>query len=132
MIKMTKSWKKENTQRMTVTYTYDKYKESEEYEDTFRIIEGTLAYVNMPMANSFLNIRDDNTGKIVSIAFGLILKIEWDTMPKWTQLSESQVVDSATMRLKNLDNELEIQRNNMAQQEALSEMLDKSGVSESN
>ena len=131
MIKMTKSWKKENTQRMIVTYTYDKYKESEEYEDTFRIIEGTLAYVNMPMANSFLNIKDDNTGKVVSIAFGLILKIEWDTMPKWTQLSESQVVDSATMRLKNLDNELEIQRNNMAQQEALSEMLDKSGVSES-
>ena len=128
---MTKSWKKENTQRMIVTYTYDKYKESEEYEDTFRIIEGTLAYVNMPMANSFLNIKDDNTGKVVSIAFGLILKIEWDTMPKWTQLSESQVVDSATMRLKNLDNELEIQRNNMAQQEALSEMLDKSGVSES-
>ena len=128
---MTKSWKKENTQRMIVTYTYDKYKESEEYEDTFRIIEGTLAYVNMPMANSFLNIKDDNTGKVVSIAFGLILKIEWDTMPKWTQLSETQVVDSATMRLKNLDNELEIQRNNMAQQEALSEMLDKSGVSES-
>jgi hypothetical protein len=132
MIKMTKSWKKENTQRMRVTYTYDKYKEAEEYKDTFRVIEGTLAYVNMPMANSFLNIVDENTGKVVSIAFGLILKIEWDTMPKWTQLSESQVVDSATMRLKNLDNELEIQRNNMAQQEALSEMLDKSGVSESN
>jgi len=129
---MTKSWKKENTQRMRVTYTYDKYKEAEEYKDTFRVIEGTLAYVNMPMANSFLNIVDENTGKVVSIAFGLILKIEWDTMPKWTQLSESQVVDSATMRLKNLDNELEIQRNNMAQQEALSEMLDKGGVSESN
>lgn len=128
---MTKSWKKENTQRMRVTYTYDKYKEAEEYRDTFRVIEGTLAYVNMPMANSFLNIVNENTGKVESIAFGLILKIEWDTMPKWTQLSESQVVDSATMRLKNLDNELEIQRNNMAQQEALSEMLDKSGVSES-
>lgn len=132
MIKMTKSWKKENTQRMRVTYTYDKYKEAEDYKDTFRVIEGTLAYVNMPLANSFLNIRNENTGKVESIAFGLILKIEWDTMPKWTQLSESQVVDSATMRLKNLDNELEIQRNNMAQQEALSEMLDKNGVSESN
>lgn len=129
---MTKSWKKENTQRMRVTYTYDKYKEAEDYKDTFRVIEGTLAYVNMPLANSFLNIRNENTGKVESIAFGLILKIEWDTMPKWTQLSESQVVDSATMRLKNLDNELEIQRNNMAQQEALSEMLDKNGVSESN
>ena len=129
---MVKKWKKENTQKMTVTYTYDKYKEADEYPDTFRLIEGTLAYVNMPMANSFLNIRDDNTGKIVSIAFGLILKIEWDSMPKWTQLTEAQVVDSATMRLKNLDNELEIQRNNMSQQEALSEMLDKSPVSESN
>tara|TARA_R110002167_G_scaffold3375_5_gene16425 strand:- start:6260 stop:6658 length:399 start_codon:yes stop_codon:yes gene_type:complete len=132
MIKMTKSWKKENTQRMIVTYTFDKYKEADDYEDTFRIIEGTLAYVNMPMANSFLNIRDAFSGKIISIAFGLILKIEWDTMPKWTQLTESQVVDSATMRLKNLDNELEIQRNNMSQQEELSKMLDKSSVSESN
>ncbi len=129
---MTKSWKKENTQRMIVTYTFDKYKEADDYEDTFRIIEGTLAYVNMPMANSFLNIRDAFSGKIISIAFGLILKIEWDTMPKWTQLTESQVVDSATMRLKNLDNELEIQRNNMSQQEELSKMLDKSSVSESN
>ena len=128
---MVKKWKRENTQRMRVTYTYDKYKEAEEYRDTFRVIEGTLAYVNMPLANSFLNILNENTGKVESIAFGLILKIEWDTMPKWTQLSEAQVVDSATMRLKNLDNELEIQRNNMAQQEALSEMLDKTGVSES-
>lgn len=129
---MTKSWKKENTQKMTVTYSMDKYKEAEDYSSTLQEIEGTLAYVNMPMANSFLNMKEKHTGKIVSIAFGLILKIEWDTMPKWTQLSEEQVVDSATMRLKNLDNELEIQRNNMAQQQALSEMLDKSGVSESN
>ena len=129
---MTKSWKKENTQKMTVTYSMDKYKEAEDYSSTLQEIVGTLAYVNMPMANSFLNMKEKHTGKVVSIAFGLILKIEWDTMPTWTQLSESQVVDSATMRLKNLDNELEIQRNNMAQQEALSEMLDKSGVSESN
>jgi len=129
---MTKSWKKENTQKMTVTYSMDKYKEAEDYSSTLQEIVGTLAYVNMPMANSFLNMKEKHTGKIVSIAFGLILKIEWDDMPTWTQLSESQVVDSATMRLKNLDNELEIQRNNMAQQEALSEMLDKGGVSESN
>lgn len=126
---MVKNWKKENTQKMKVTYTYDKYKESDEYEDTFRIIEGTLAYVNMPMANSFLNIKDDNTGKIVSIAFGLILKIEWDTMPKWTQMTEQQVVDSAKFRLKNLDNELEIQRNNFSQKEEMDKMLEKdSGV----
>tara|TARA_R110000744_G_scaffold161082_1_gene277549 strand:- start:3222 stop:3608 length:387 start_codon:yes stop_codon:yes gene_type:complete len=125
---MTKSWKKENTQRMTVTYTFDKYKEADDYEDTFRIIEGTLAYVNMPMANSFLNIRDAITGKVVSIAFGLILKIEWGVMPKWTQMTESQVVDSATYRLKNLDNELEIQRNNFSQKEDMDKMLDSSGM----
>jgi hypothetical protein len=125
---MTKSWKKENTQRMTVTYTFDKYKEADDYEDTFRIIEGTLAYVNMPMANSFLNIRDAITGKVVSISFGLILKIEWDTMPKWTQMTESQVVDSATYRLKNLDNELEIQRNNFSQKEDMDKMLKSTGM----
>ena len=125
---MTKSWKKENTQRMIVTYTFDKYKEADDYEDTFRIIEGTLAYVNMPMANSFMNIRDANTGKVVSIAFGLILKIEWGVMPKWTQMTESQVVDSATYRLKNLDNELEIQRNNFSQKEDMDKMLDSSGM----
>ena len=125
---MTKSWKKENTQRMTVTYTFDKYKEADDYEDTFRIIEGTLAYVNMPMANSFMNIRDANTGKVVSIAFGLILKIEWGVMPKWTQMTESQVVDSATYRLKNLDNELEIQRNNFSQKEDMDKMLDSNGM----
>jgi len=125
---MTKSWKKENTQRMTVTYTFDKYKEADDYEDTFRIIEGTLAYVNMPMANSFLNIRDAITGKVVSISFGLILKIEWGAMPKWTQMTENQVVDSATYRLKNLDNELEIQRNNFSQKEDMDKMLDSSGM----
>ena len=125
---MTKSWKKENTQRMTVTYTFDKYKEADDYEDTFRIIEGTLAYVNMPMANSFLNIRDAITGKVVSISFGLILKIEWGAMPKWTQMTENQVVDSATYRLKNLDNELEIQRNNFSQKEDMDKMLDSNGM----
>lgn len=127
--KMVKKWKKENTQRMRVTYTYDKYKEAEEYKDTFRVIEGTLAYVNMPLANSFLNILNENTGKVESIAFGLILKIEWDTMPKWTQMTEQQVVDSARFRLKNLDNELEIQRNNFKQKEEMDKMLEKdSGV----
>ncbi len=126
---MVKNWKKENTQRMRVTYTYDKYKEAEEYKDTFRVIEGKLAYVNMPMANSFLNILNENTGKVESIAFGLILKIEWDTMPKWTQMTEQQVVDSAKFRLKNLDNELEIQRNNFKQKKDMDEMLQKdSGV----
>tara|TARA_R100000742_G_C4276272_1_gene97229 strand:+ start:1379 stop:1774 length:396 start_codon:yes stop_codon:yes gene_type:complete len=123
-IKM-KSWKKENTQKMTVTYSMDKYKEAEDYSSTLQTIEGTLAYVNMPMANSFLNIKERHTGNIVSIAFGLILKIEWDTMPKWTQMTEQQVVDSAKFRLKNLDNELEIQRNNFSQKEEMDKMLEK-------
>jgi len=82
----------------------------------------------MPMANSFMNIRDANTGKVVSIAFGLILKIEWGVMPKWTQMTENQVVDSATYRLKNLDNELEIQRNNFSQKEDMDKMLDSNGM----
>jgi len=82
----------------------------------------------MPMANSFLNIRDAITGKVVSISFGLILKIEWGAMPKWTQMTENQVVDSATYRLKNLDNELEIQRNNFSQKEDMDKMLDSSGM----
>jgi hypothetical protein len=47
-------------------------------------------------------------------------------MPKWTVLTETQVVDSATMRLKNLDNELEIQKNNFEQELRLKETRDKS------
>ena len=50
-------------------------------------------------------------------------------MPKWTKMSEEQVVDSAKFRLKNLDNELEIQRNNFSQREEMDKMLEKdSGV----
>tara|TARA_R100001163_G_scaffold65780_1_gene64778 strand:+ start:1900 stop:2292 length:393 start_codon:yes stop_codon:yes gene_type:complete len=123
-----KSWKKENTQKMTVTYSMDKYKEAEDYSSTLQTIEGTLAYVNMPMANSFLNVRGKD-GNVTSIAFGLVLKIEWGDMPKWTKMSEEQVVDSAKFRLKNLDNELEIQRNNFSQREEMDKMLEKdSGV----
>jgi len=112
------SWKKENKLRLKVTYSLDKYKESEKYEENLTTIEGEMTYVNMPFANSFLNMELDD-GNIISIAYPLVLTIEWIKMPKWTQLTESQVVDSATMRLKNLDNELEVQKNTFDQEDRL-------------
>lgn len=120
-----KSWKKENKLKMRVTYSMDKYKESEEYGNTLEVIEGEMVYINMPMANSFLNVKTD-AGAIMSIAYPLVMQVEWLHMPKWTVLSESQVVDSAQMRLKNLDNELEIQKNNFEQELRLKETRDKS------
>ena len=103
----------------------DKYKESEEYGNTLEVIEGEMIYINMPMANSFLNVKTD-AGAIMSIAYPLVMQVEWLHIPKWTVLTETQVVDSATMRLKNLDNELEIQKNNFEQELRLKETRDKS------
>ena len=120
-----KSWKKENKLKMRVTSSMDKYKESEEYGNTLEVIEGEMIYINMPMANSFLNVKTD-AGAIMSIAYPLVMQVEWLHMPKWTVLTETQVVDSATMRLKNLDNELEIQKNNFEQELRLKETRDKS------
>ena len=120
-----KSWKKEDKLKMRVTYSMDKYKESEEYGNTLEVIEGEMIYINMPMANSFLNVKTD-AGAIMSIAYPLVMQVEWLHMPKWTVLTETQVVDSATMRLKNLDNELEIQKNNFEQELRLKETRDKS------
>ena len=120
-----KSWKKENKLKMRVTYSMDKYKESEEYGNTLEVIEGEMIYINMPMANSFLNVKTD-AGAIMSIAYPLVMQVEWLHMPKWTVLTETQVVDSATMRLKHLDNELEIQKNNFEQELRLKETRDKS------
>lgn len=120
-----KSWKKENKLKMRVTYSMDKYKESEEYGDTLEVIEGEMVYINMPMANSFLNVKTD-AGAIMSIAYPLVMQVEWLHMPKWTVLTEAQVVDSANMRLLNLDNELEIQKNNFEQDKRLKETRDKS------
>ena len=120
-----KSWKKENKLKMRVTYSMDKYKKSEEYGNTLEVIEGEMIYINMPMANSFLNVKTD-AGAIMSIAYPLVMQVEWLHMPKWTVLTETQVVDSATMRLKNLDNELEIQKNNFEQELRLKETRDKS------
>ena len=112
------SWNKKNKLRMKVTYSMDKYKEGVDYGETLETIEGDMAYVNMPFANSFLNLNiGDNN--IISIAYPLVLKIEWVHMPKWTQLTEKQVVDSAKMRLLNLNNELEIQRNTFDQEQRM-------------
>jgi hypothetical protein len=118
-----KSWKKENKLNMRVTYSMDKYKESEDYGESLETIEGEMIYVNMPMANSFLNLKTKE-GQMVSIAYPLVMKIEWLTMPKWTLLEERQVVDSAVFRIKNLDNELEIQKNSFDQEQRLKEAKD--------
>ena len=119
-----KSWRKENKLIMKVTYSMDKYKEAENYKEQMEVVEGEMIYVNMPMANSFLNLRTKE-GDMLSIAYPLVMKIEWVHMPEWTRLNESQVVDSAEMRLKNLDNELEIQKNTFDQEARLKESLEK-------
>ena len=119
-----KSWRKENKLIMKVTYSMDKYKEAENYKEKMEVVEGEMIYVNMPMANSFLNLRTKE-GDMLSIAYPLVMKIEWVHMPEWTRLNESQVVDSAVMRLKNLDNELEIQKNTFDQEARLKESLEK-------
>tara|TARA_R100000808_G_scaffold25064_1_gene61156 strand:- start:8573 stop:8950 length:378 start_codon:yes stop_codon:yes gene_type:complete len=119
-----KSWRKENKLIMKVTYSMDKYKEAENYKEQMEVVEGEMIYVNMPMANSFLNLRTKE-GDMLSIAYPLVMKIEWVHMPEWTRLNESQVVDSAVMRLKNLDNELEIQKNTFDQEARLKESLEK-------
>ena len=119
-----KSWRKENKLIMNVTYSMDKYKEAENYKEQMEVVEGEMIYVNMPMADSFLNLRTKE-GDMLSIAYPLVMKIEWVHMPEWTRLNESQVVDSAVMRLKNLDNELEIQKNTFDQEARLKESLEK-------
>jgi|TARA_R110000824_G_scaffold35901_17_gene112011 hypothetical protein len=118
------NWRKENKLRLKVTYSLDKYKESDDYNSQMETVEGEMTYVNMPFANSFLNMELDD-GNIVSIAYPLVLTIHWIDMPKWTKLTESQVVDSATMRLKNLDNELEVQKNTFNQEDRLKKSKDK-------
>ena len=79
-----------------------------------------MIYVNLPFASTFVNLETD-TGKMLSISRDCVLKIEWLNLPKWTLLNEKQVVDSAKMRMKNLDNELEMQKNQFAQDKALEE-----------
>lgn len=121
------SWRKENKLRLKVTYSLDKYKESEDYNENLETITGEMTYVNMPFANSFLNMELDD-GNIISIAYPLVLTIEWINMPKWTKLTESQVVDSATMRLMNLDSELEQGKNTFEQEKRMKDTKHQEGV----
>lgn len=112
------SWKKENKMRLKVTYTLDKYRESDNYLNTLGIVEGEMAYVNTPMASTFLNIETDE-GEFISISRDLILKVEWIKLPSWSMLTEEQVVDAAKMRLKNLDMEIKMQKQQFDQEERM-------------
>jgi|TARA_R100001463_G_scaffold127221_1_gene185191 hypothetical protein len=119
-----KSWKKENRMMMKVWYSLDKYKESEEYLESVQTLEGEVYYVNTPHAGSFLSLRDKD-GNITSISRELVLKIEWQKLPKWAVLSEKQVVDSAKLRMRNLDNEISQSIEHLDNEKRLKEELDK-------
>ena len=117
------SWKKENKMRLKMWYSLDKYRESENYSDTVQTLEGEMYYVNTPLAGSFITV-EDKEGNITSISRELVLKIEWETLPKWSILNETQVVDSAKMRLTNLDHEIKQAREHLDQEKRLKESLD--------
>jgi hypothetical protein len=117
------SWKKENKMKLTLWYSLDKYKESDNYGDSIVKLVGEMYYVNTPLAGNFITI-EDNDGKITSISRELVLKIEWDELPKWSILNENQVVESAKMRIKNLDYEIAQQKEQLEQQARLKETLD--------
>ena len=116
------SWKKTNKTMLRIHYSMDKYRENEEGMP-IETLEGELAYVNLPFASTFLNIEGKD-GKMYSISRDCIFKIDWLSLPKWTKLTESHVVDSAKMRLKNLSREIEEEQKRFNSQEALDDMLD--------
>lgn len=117
------SWKKENKMKLKMWYSLDKYRESENYSDTVQTLEGEMYYVNTPLAGSFITV-EDKEGKITSISRELVLKIEWETLPKWSLLNETQVVDSAKMRLMNLDHEIQQGKDHLDQEKRLKETLE--------
>lgn len=117
------SWKKENKMKLKMWYSLDKYRESENYSDTIQTLEGEMYYVNTPLAGSFITV-EDKEGKITSISRELVLKIEWETLPKWSLLNETQVVDSAKMRLMNLDHEIQQGKDHLDQEKRLKETLE--------
>jgi hypothetical protein len=100
----------------------DKYRETEE-SISVKTVEGEMVYVNMPFASTFVNIEDSD-GKMTSISRDCILKVDWLKLPKWALLTEGQVVDSAEMRLKNLDREITEEKKRFNSQENLDKMLD--------
>ena len=117
-----KSWKKENKMMMKIWYSLDNYRESDNYLENVETVEGEMYYVNTPLAGSFLNIQDKE-GKITSISRELVLKIEWHKLPSWAVLSEKQVVDSAKLRMRNLDVEIQQGIDNLAQEKRLKDSL---------
>jgi len=116
------SWKKTNKTVCRVYYSMDKYRETEE-SISVKTVEGEMVYVNMPFASTFVNIEDSD-GKMTSISRDCILKVDWLKLPKWALLTEGQVVDSAEMRLKNLDREITEEKKRFNSQENLDKMLD--------
>ena len=112
-----KNWKKENRTKMKVWYSMDKYREAENYLDSIEVVEGFQSYLNTPMAQSFIKMETDNG--FVAISRELVLKVEFDALPKWTILKELHIVDAAKMRIKSLENDIEIQRNSFDQEERL-------------
>ena len=112
-----KNWKKENRTKMKVWYSLDKYREATDYLDSIEIVEGFQSYLNTPMAQSFINMETDNGH--VSISRELVLKVEYKNLPKWTLLKESHIVDAAKMRIKSLENDIEIQMNTFDQEKRL-------------
>ena len=117
------SWKKENRMKLKMWYSLDKYRESESYANTVQTLEGEMYYVNTPLAGSFITVEDSD-GKITSVSRDLVLKIEWETLPNWSVLNEKQVVDSAKMRLQNLDFEIGQAQNHLDQKKRLKDALD--------
>ena len=107
---------------MKVWYSLDKYKESKDYLDSVQVLEGEMYYVNTPLAGSFLTIRDKD-GKVESISRELVLKIEWHKLPSWAVLSEKQVVDSAKLRMRNLDVEIQQGIDHLDQEKRLKDSL---------
>ena len=107
---------------MTVYYTLDKYREAKNFLDTIEVIEGYQAYLNTPMAQSFINMETEDG--YVSISRELILKVKYDDLPEWTLVNESRIVDAAQLRLLSLDNDIEIQKTQFDQEKRLRETLD--------
>jgi len=120
------SWRKENKLSMRIYYSLDKYREAENHSESIECIEGEMSYVNMPFASTFVNLMLPD-GNFVSISRDCILKIEWLKLPKWTLLSEKQVVESAKLRLENLTKDIKDQKLHLRNEQNLEEMLDKSG-----
>jgi hypothetical protein len=117
------SWKKENKMKLKMWYSLDRYREADNYSDTVQTLEGEMYYVNTPLAGSFITLEDSD-GKITSVSRELVLKIEWEKLPDWSVLNEKQVVDSAKMRLQNLDFEIKQAQQHLDQEKRLKETLD--------